>query len=278
MSYPVRAVEAARSIRPIRRGRAMNAQRRAGITFLVAAAAAVVVGGLIAGSAFLERFMLGLPEVPRADRLAVIVAVTALVATAVWIFVRLAERGRARTRRRALEAVARGDVSCGIRRRDLLAGLSELAADDSREVRLAARFSIVVDEFGVTFWNGGRRPRRAASFAWREVRSIRSDSLVAGGTVLSVLELRVRRGGVSVELPIVLAAERPGRYALSDAPFFAVVRCWKAKHREALAAEGLELPPLTAPIQIITQGQSVAQRESVAQGQPVAQREMLSTR
>ena len=37
------------------------------------------------------------------------------------------------------------------------------------------------------------------------------------------------------------------RFALADAPFFAVVRSWKAKHRAALAAEGLELPPLTAP-------------------------------
>ena len=60
--------------------------------------------------------------------------------------------------------------------------------------------------------------------------------------------------------PIILSAERPGRFALSDAPFFAVVRTWKANHRAALAAEGLELPPLTAPIPIIRQGAPVAAR------------------
>ena len=50
------------------------------------------------------------------------------------------------------------------------------------------------------------------------------------------------------------------RFALSDAPFFAVVRSWKAMHRAALAAEGLELPPLTAPIPIITPRQAAAAR------------------
>jgi hypothetical protein len=227
------------------------APHRAGVTFLVAATAAIVIGALIAGSGFLERVMFRLPDIPGGERIALGVAALAAVTALIWLLVRLGELGRARSRRRALEASVRGEVSCGIRRRDLVASLHELTADDSKQISLAARYSIVVDELGVAFWNGGRRPRRAVHFAWREVRGIRSDSVVAGETVLSVLVLRVRRGGVSVELPIVLAAERPGRYALADAPFFAVVRSWKAKHREALAAEGLEVPPLTAPIQII---------------------------
>lgn len=236
------------------------APHRAGITFLVAAAAAIVIGGLIAGSGFLERYMLSLPEIPGVERITVVVSAAAILGVVVWMFVRLGERTRARTRRRALEASVRGEVSCGIRRREIVASLAELTADDAQPTRLAARYSIVADELGVAFWNGGRRPRRAAHFAWREVRSIRSDSIVAGGSVLSVLELRVRRNGMSVELPIVLADRRLGRYALSDAPFYAVVRSWKAKHREALAAEGLELPPLTAPIQIIRQGAVLAGR------------------
>ncbi len=97
-------------------------------------------------------------------------------------------------------------------------------------------------------------------FPWRQVRNIRADSMVVGSAVVPVLELRVRRGGASIELPIILSAGRPGRYALADAPFFAVVRSWKAKHRAALAAEGLELPPLTAPIPIITSGTAYAVR------------------
>ena len=236
------------------------APHRTGVTFLVAAAAAIVIGALIAGSGFLERFMFRLPEVPSNGRLAFVLASGVALAGVIWMIVRLAELGRARSRRRALEASVRGEVSCGIRRRDLVAGLNELTADDPKEIKLAARFSIVADELGVAFWNGGHRPKRAAHFAWREVRGIRSDSIIAGETLLSVLVLRVRHGGVSIELPIVLADERPGRYALSDAPFFAVVRSWKAKHRDALAAEGLELPPLTAPIQIIPQNALLAVR------------------
>ncbi|MFB6611353.1 hypothetical protein ACFCVO_13595 [Agromyces sp. NPDC056379] len=236
------------------------APHRTGVTFMVAAAAAIVIGALIAGSGFLERFMLRLPEVPSSGAVMLALASGLALTGVVWMIVRLGERARARSRRRALEASVRGEVSCGIRRRELVARLNELTADAGEQITLAARYSIVADELGIALWNGGRRPRRAAHFAWREVRGIRSDSLIAGETVLSVLVLRVRRGGVSVELPIVLAAERPGRYALSDAPFFAVVRSWKAKHREALAAEGLELPPLTAPIQIIPQNAVFAGR------------------
>ncbi|WP_022892204.1 hypothetical protein [Agromyces subbeticus] len=236
------------------------APHRVGITFAIAAVAAIVVGVLIAGAPALERLMLRLPDVPAVERIAVAASGLAVLAAVVWMFVRLGELGRARARRRALEASVRGEVSCGIRSRDLVTGLTELTADDPRAVALAARYSIVADELGISFWNGGRRPRRAAHFAWREVRGIRSDSMVAGDSSFSVLVLRVRRAGVSVELPIVFAAERPGRYALCDAPFYAVVRSWKAKHREALAAEGLEVPPLTAPIQIVRQSPVLAAR------------------
>ncbi|AWB94360.1 hypothetical protein DCE93_00625 [Agromyces badenianii] len=240
----------------------MNAAtpHRTGITFVVAAAAAIVIGALVAGSAALERVMFRLPEVPDLERVAMGLSAAAVLVAFIWMFVQLGGLARARSRRRALEAGVRGEVSCGIRRRELVASLNELTADDPRPVKLAARYSIVVDELGVSFWNGGRRPRRAVHFPWQEVRGIRSDSMIAGDSVLSVLVLRVRRGGVSVELPIVLAAERPGRYALSDAPFFAVVRSWKAEHRLALAAEGLEVPPLTAPIQIMRQTPALAPR------------------
>lgn len=236
------------------------APHRGGITVLVAVAATLVVAALIAGSGFLERVVVRLPQIPAAERVAVVTSVLAVLAAVIWMLVRLGELGRARARRRALEASVRGEVSCGIRSRLLVSSLSELTADDPRPTKLAARYSLVADELGVSLWNGGRRPRRAAFFPWREVRAIRSDTIVAGTSVVSVLVLRIRRGGTSVELPIILADERPGRFALSDAPFFAVVRSWKAKHRAALAAEGLELPPLTAPIPIITPGMALAGR------------------
>jgi hypothetical protein len=166
---------------------------------------------------------------------------------------------RTRARRAALAATVRGELSCGIRSRLLVQRLNEVANAD-RPVRLGARYSIVVDELGVAFWNGGRRPRLAAQFPWREVRNIRADSMVVGGAVVPVVELRVRHAGSSVELPIILSSGRPLRFAMAHAPFFAVVRSWKAKHRAALAAEGLELPPLTAPIPIITPRMAAAAR------------------
>jgi hypothetical protein len=141
---------------------------------------------------------------------------------------------------------------CGIRIGPMTARMNELRLDGGAPVRLGRRYSIVADEVGIAFWDGGRRPRPVDAYPWREVRNIRADSMVAGTDVLSVLVLRVRRHKNSVELPVVLASDRPGRYAMSDAAFFAVVRDWKAKHRTALAAEGLEVPPLTAPIPVIT--------------------------
>ena len=125
----------------------------------------------------------------------------------------------------------------------LVARLDELRVSEPREIALSARYSIVADELGVAFWNGGRRPRRAMHFPWREVRNIRADSMIVGGSVVSVLVLRVRRGGTSVELPIILRTASRSATRLSDAPFFAVVRSWKSMHRDALKAEGIEPPP-----------------------------------
>jgi len=235
------------------------APHRVGLTVLVGLAAAAVVAGLVAGSPVLERIMLRLPAMPTAD-IAVGFAVIGLLALAVWGIVALGRAARTRARGRALASTLRGELSCGIRSRLLLQRLNELTIDDARDVRLGARYSIVVDELGIAFWNGGRRPRRAIHFPWREVRNIRSDSMVVGGSVVHVLVLRIRHGGASVELPIILSSGRAGRFALADAPFFAVVRSWKAKHRAALAAEGLELPPLTAPIPIIRPEAAAAAR------------------
>ncbi|GAA4369130.1 hypothetical protein [Agromyces bauzanensis] len=222
---------------------------RASLTVLVGLAAVGVIAGLLAGSPMLEQLMPRLPAVPTTN-LAVGFAAVGLVVVAIWGVVGLGRAARTRARRNALASTVRGELSCGIRNRLLVRRLNELL-DDAGGVRLGARFSVVVDELGVAFWNGGGRPHGAAHFPWREVRNIRADSMVVGGSVEHVLVLRVRHNGSSIELPIILSAGRFGRYAMSDAPFFAVVRSWKAKHRAALAAEGLELPPLTAPIPVI---------------------------
>jgi len=235
----------------------MNAAtpHRVKLILLVAAFAAVVIAALVLESARLERFMALMPTDPAPD-IAIGVIAAVAVGCAVWAIVLLARAARARSRRRALEASVRGDVSSGIRTRMLIARLNELRVSEPREITLSARYSIVADELGVAFWNGGRRPRRAMHFPWREVRNIRADSMIVGGSVVSVLVLRVRRGGTSVELPIILGAPRAGSYALSDAPFFAVVRSWKSMHRDALRAEGIEPPPVTGAIPIIRSGQA----------------------
>ena len=234
------------------------APHRATLTVLVGLAAAAVVAGLVALSPTLERLMLRLPAMPTTT-IAMGFAAVGLLIVAVWAVAQLSRAARTRARRAALAATVRGELSCGIRSRLLVQRLNEVANAD-RPVSHGARHSIVVDELGVAFWNGGSRPRRVAQFPWREVRNIRADSMVVGGAVVPVVELRVRHNGASVELPIILSSGRPLRFALADAPFFAVVRSWKAKHRAALAAEGLELPPLTAPIPIITPRMAAAAR------------------
>lgn len=231
------------------------ATHRVSLTVVVAVAAVAVVAGIVAATPMLEQQLPSMPAVPTPRVAAVLVGV-GLIVFVVWAIAQLGRAARTRARRNALEASVRGELSCGIRSRLLEQRLDELMPDE--RVRLGARYSIVVDELGIAFWNGGRRPRRAAHFPWREVRTIRADSMVVGGSKVPVAVLRIRHHGHSIELPIILASDKVGRYALADAPFFATVRSWKAMHRTALAAEGLELPPLTAPIPIITPAMQAA--------------------
>ena len=233
------------------------AAHRVSLTLLVALAATTVVAGLAAASPVLERYMARMPAMPTTG-IATVFAAVGILIVAAWAVAELGRAARARARRTALEATLRGELSCGIRSRLLVRRLNELLPDDG--VRLGARYSIVVDELGIAFWNGGGRPRRAAHFPWREVRTIRADSMVVGGSKVHVAVLRIRHHGASVELPVILAAPRVGQYALADAPFYATIRSWKAMHRTALAAEGLELPPLTAPIPVITPAMAAAYR------------------
>ncbi|MEI5582822.1 MULTISPECIES: hypothetical protein [unclassified Agromyces] len=225
-------------------------RHRNGSIILVGLAAVLLVAGLALGQSWVERLVPRLPDVPATELVAVLAAAT-LVAAVVVLLRRAAAAARASARRRALETSHRGDVSGGIRNRDLVARLAELGRPGGSSASLPSRFSIVADDGGLSFWSGGHRPRRVAHFPWREVRNIRSDRTVVGSSGVPVAVVRIRRGGSSIELPVVLSDPRPGRYALTDAPFFATVRSWKARHRAALAAEGLELPPLTGAIPII---------------------------
>ena len=225
-------------------------QYRTALITLVAVAAALLVAGLVVGQRDVERTITGLPEVQPTPVVLGVAAVAAAV-IAVAMLRRAAAAVRADARRRALGSVHGGAVSCGIRNRDLIARLDELSRPGSRGIALPARFSIVADDAGISFWGGGRRPKRVAAFPWREVRNIRSDRTVVGSASVPVAVVRIRRGGASIELPVMLSDPRAGHYALTDAPFFATVRAWKARHRAALAAEGIELPPLTGAIPII---------------------------
>ncbi|MCK8608101.1 hypothetical protein [Agromyces sp. C10] len=225
-------------------------RHRTGSIVLVALAAVLLVAGLALGQAWVERLVPRLPEMPATELALVLATATAIVAVAVALR-RGAASARATARRRALQSIHRGEIASGIRNRELVARLTELGHPGGSTAALPSRFSIVADDGGLSFWSGGRRPRRVAHFPWREVRTIRSDRAVVGSTEVPVAVVRVRRAGISVELPVMLSDPRLGRYALTDAPFFATVRSWKARHRAALAAEGLELPPLTGAIPVI---------------------------
>lgn len=258
MRVPSARRRAARERRgqPERRAPMNRAERRVPLTVFVAVLTALVIGALVAGAPQVEQLMPRLPEVSgRTGALAFLGAVAALVIVAT--VVRLGVLARCRARRRALEQSFHGSVECGLRHRELEAMLAELLG---RRAALSQRFSIVADDHGLSFWSGGRRPRRTAQFAWHEVRNIRADELIAGSRPVPIVVVRVRRDGASIALPIILAPERPGAFALTDAPFYAVVRSWKALHRAALEREGLELPPLTAPIPVMTREMMAAAR------------------
>ncbi|WP_353828735.1 hypothetical protein [Agromyces sp. SYSU T0242] len=232
-------------------------RHRTGLITTVALATALLIAALAAFRPDVDRVVATLPSVDGAAIPLGLAAVAGLV-----LLVAALRRGvasaRARARRRALEAVHAGAVGCGIRNGALVRGLDELTRPGGRSARLPGRFTIVADDAGISFWGGGRRPRRAAAFPWREVRNIRADATVAGSARVPVVVVRIRRDGSSIELPMMLHDPRAGRYALVDAPFFATVRAWKSRHRAALAAEGLELPPLTGAIPIIRPERSAA--------------------
>lgn len=228
---------------------APSRKRHAALITCIAAAAVLLIAALVGGSPYVERAVEALPAVHSATVGVGLLGASVLVVAFLGLR-RLAGYGRARTRRRVLEATFGGEAHDVIRTRRLRAALAEVSA--GAHVRLDLRPSILVDGAGLSVWSGRGRPRRAAQFAWREIRSIRCDRIVVGSLSVPVAVLRVRRGGSSVEVPLLLSGARPGRFALPDEEFYRVVRMWKAQHRAALAAEGLELPPLTSPLPIIT--------------------------
>ena len=130
-------------------------------------------------------------------------------------------------------------------------------------MRLGARYSIVADELGVAFCN--RRPPPPRAMHLPVARGTQHPRLGRRRQPVARAVLRVRRSGSSVGSQCVLG--RTSARAVSPSPtprFFAVVRSWKADTARALAAEGLELPPLTAPIPIIRQGRRCSRATDVA--------------
>ncbi|WP_395244767.1 hypothetical protein ACGGZK_02915 [Agromyces sp. MMS24-K17] len=224
-------------------------KRHAALITCIAAVAALVIAALVGGSPYVERAVESLPAV-HSTTVGLALLGASVLALALVALRRLIATGRARTRRRVLEATFGGEAHPVIRTRHLRAGLAEVS--DGRLPRLDRRPSILVDGSGLSLWSGRGRPKRVAQFAWREIRSIRCDRILVGTLSVPVAVIRVRHDGTSAEVPVLLAGARATRYALPDEEFYPVVRMWKARHRAALAAEGLELPPLTSPLPVIT--------------------------
>ena len=147
------------------RSRPMNAAapHRATLTVLVAlAAAAVVAGAHRRARRRSNASCCACPRCPRPRIALGFAAVGLLVVRRVGASRSSSRAVRTRARRAALAATVRGELSCGIRSRLLVQRLNEVANAD-RPVRLGARYSIVVDELGVAFWNGGQpAPPRGA--------------------------------------------------------------------------------------------------------------------
>ncbi|BDZ54610.1 hypothetical protein GCM10025870_16830 [Agromyces marinus] len=132
-------------------------RHRTALIVTVALGAALLITALLVGRTRVEGLVTTLPEVEGAP-----VALGLAAIAGVVLFASATVRGiaasRARARRRALEAVRSGDVSCGIRNRELVARLEELTRPGGRRPELPARFTIVADDAGIGFWSGGRRP------------------------------------------------------------------------------------------------------------------------
>ncbi|WP_394553942.1 hypothetical protein ACDF64_05550 [Agromyces sp. MMS24-JH15] len=224
-------------------------RHRTALVVVLSIAAVLLVAVLIGGGPSIEHAIALLPGVPAATVGIALLGVSGILLA--WVVLRrIGARARARVRSRRLVSSLGGAANTGIRTRPLVAALAEL--DGGRRPRLASRYSVRVDGEGVSLWSGARTPRRSAGFAWREIRSIRCDRVVVGTASVPLAVFRVRRDGSSVEVPLMLAGDRITRYALPDEAFYTTVRSWKAVHRSVLATEGLELPPLTSPLPIIT--------------------------
>ena len=226
------------------------APHRATLTVLVALAAAAVVAGVVALSPTIERLMPRLPAMPT-TAIAFGLAAVGLLVFAVWAVAQLSRAVRTRARRTALAATVRGELSSGIRNRLLVQRLNEVANAD-RPVRLGARYSIVVDELGVAFWNSGGPA--AAGRPVPVARGAQHPRRLDGGRRSGRPRRRAARAAQRRERraahhPVVGSprAIRAGRCAL---PSGGAQLEGEATHRAR--REGLEPPPLTAPIPIIT--------------------------
>ena len=191
---------------------------RAALTALVGLTAAAVVAGVVALSPTIERLMPRLPAMPT-TAIAFGFAAVGLLVFAVWAVAQLSRAVRTRARRTALAATVRGELSCGIRNRT-----ARPAPERGRERRSAgaARRPILDRRRRARRRVLERRePADAGPPSSRGARCATSAPTrwCVGGTVVPVVELRVRHSGVerrAAHHPVVGSprAIRAGRCAV----------------------------------------------------------------
>lgn len=233
----------------------------------------IAVAGVVLLSGTFERLLPQLPVPSAGGADPRLLATVFVAAVPVVVLVRLARLGRSAAAAEALERSG-AEPACAARTRPFVDALAELYDVSPRTVarRLGPRFVVRADAEGVGFWGGGRKPQRFLLVPWAEVRTVRSDTMPVGERSESIMQLRVRRAGASVEVPVLLTSRgRGGAFPLRGDAFTRVVRQFKSAQRDYLVSSGLTweeavaVAPVTAPIPVITPGlRSTLERPAAA--------------
>ncbi len=209
------------------------------VKWLLVFAALVAVAAAVVGDGTIARIIPRLPEVSFDERVILTILGAAGLVMVTVLATRLASMARSARRVRALERATDGVVTPALRNPMLVSGLRTLF---DGLPRIGSRVAVLADLEGVSIWGGGRKPRLIATAPWNEVRTIRADSIVVGDREVSVMVLRIRRGGTSAELPVALGTGRAAAFTLGGADFFARLRQIKSWHRAEIAATTGSIP------------------------------------
>ncbi|GLI27103.1 hypothetical protein ARHIZOSPH14_13450 [Agromyces rhizosphaerae] len=210
------------------------------VKWLLVFAALVAVAAAVVGDGTIARIIPRLPEVSFDERVILAILSLAGLLMLTVLATRLASMSRSARRVRALERATDGVVTPALRNPIMVHGLRTLFGGGLP--RIGSRIAVLADLEGISLWGGAVKPRLIASAQWSEVRTIRADSIVVGDREVSVMVLRIRRGGTSAELPIALGTGRAAALTLGGADFFARLRQIKSWHRAEIAATTGSIP------------------------------------